>query len=39
MAFVLKSSQLTVQFSGDYAPQLTSFFKYGKIRPNLIDST
>ena len=34
---VPRSSRLTVQFSGNYAAQLTSFFTYAKILPNLVD--
>ena len=34
-----RSSQLTVQFSGNYAPQLTSFFTYHKILSNFVDSS
>ena len=34
---VARSSRLTVQFSDHYAAQLTSFFRYRKIPPNLVD--
>ena len=32
-------SRLTVQFSGNYAVELTSFFAYRKLLPNLINSS
>ena len=34
-----RSSRLMVQKSGNFAALLTSFFKYHKILPNLVDNS
>ena len=36
---VPRSSRSTVQFSGKYAVELTSFFTYRKLLPSLVDSS
>ena len=37
--YVPRSFRLIVHFSGNYAAQLTSFFTYRKILPNLVDNS